>query len=54
MDNFGPETGAITKLFRNTNIGIAYRTRNNIKHHLRVKQNTTDRFTLSALLSVAM
>jgi hypothetical protein len=43
---FGPETRAITKLFRNTNIGIAYRTRNNIKPHLRVKKNTTDRFNL--------
>jgi hypothetical protein len=38
---FSPETGAITKL--------AYRTRNNIKHHLRVKKNTTDRFNLNGL-----
>jgi hypothetical protein len=31
---FGPETRAITKLFGNKNIGIAYRPRINTKHHL--------------------
>jgi hypothetical protein len=36
---FGPETRTITELFKNTEIGIAYRTRNNIKHLLRIKEN---------------
>jgi hypothetical protein len=46
---FGSETGKITKLFRNTNIGIACRTRNTIKHHLRMKKNTTNRYNLSGV-----
>jgi hypothetical protein len=36
---FGPESRAITKLFKNTEIGISYRTRNNIKHLLRIREN---------------
>jgi hypothetical protein len=36
---FGPETGTVTKLFKNTEIGISYRTRNNIKHLVRTKEN---------------
>jgi hypothetical protein len=36
---FGPETRTITKLFKNTEIGISYRTRNSIKHLLRIKEN---------------
>jgi hypothetical protein len=36
---FGPKTRTITKLFRNTEIGISYRTKNNIKYLLRIKEN---------------
>jgi predicted GIY-YIG superfamily endonuclease len=36
---FGPEIRTITKLFKNTEIGISYRMRNNIKHLLRIKEN---------------
>jgi hypothetical protein len=36
---FRPETRTVTKLFKNTKIGISYRTKNNIKHLLRTKEN---------------
>jgi hypothetical protein len=36
---FGPETRIITKLFKNTEIGISYRTRNDIKQLLRITEN---------------
>jgi hypothetical protein len=38
----GTETRIITNLFKNTNIHIAYRTKNTIQHHLQQKNNTTD------------
>jgi hypothetical protein len=38
---FGPETTTITKLFKNTDVGISFRTKNNIKHYLRTKRSTT-------------
>jgi hypothetical protein len=34
----GPDTWTITKLFRNTNLKIAYKTTNSIKHHLKPKK----------------
>jgi hypothetical protein len=37
----GTETRIITNLFKNTNIPIAYRTKNTIQHHLQQKNNTT-------------
>jgi hypothetical protein len=48
---YGPETRVITKLFKNTNIGISYRTKNNIKHHLEIKRNATknDKYNLSGV-----
>jgi hypothetical protein len=36
---FRPETRTITKLLKNTEIGISCRTRNNIKHLLIIKEN---------------
>jgi hypothetical protein len=36
----GKETRAITKLFKNTHINIAYRTNNTIQRHLKEKQHT--------------
>jgi ribosomal protein L35 len=44
---FGPETGMITKLFKITNVGISFRTKNNIKYHLRTKRSTSDKYNLS-------
>jgi hypothetical protein len=48
---YGPETRVITKLFKNTNIGISYRTKTNIKHHLEIKRNATknDKYNLSGV-----
>jgi hypothetical protein len=39
---YGPDTWTITKLFRNTNLKIAYKTTNTIKHHLKPKTPATD------------
>jgi hypothetical protein len=39
--HYGTETRVITKLFKNTNTGISYRTKNNTKHHLEIKRNAT-------------
>jgi hypothetical protein len=41
---FGPKTRTITKLFKNTEIGISYRTKNNIKHLLRIKENDNGKY----------
>jgi hypothetical protein len=46
---FGPETRTITKLFRNTEFGIAYRTKSNIKHLLRTKQDNNGKYNLSGV-----
>jgi hypothetical protein len=39
----GPETRIITKIFKNTDIAIPYRTRNNITHVLKTKKKKTRR-----------
>jgi hypothetical protein len=36
---FGPETRTVTKLFKSTETGISYRTKNGINHLLRIKEN---------------
>jgi hypothetical protein len=46
---FGLETRTITKLFKNTEIGISYRTKNNIKHLLRIKENNNRKYNLSGV-----
>jgi hypothetical protein len=38
----GPETRIITKLLKNTDIGIAFKTTNTIKNHLKSKNHITD------------
>jgi hypothetical protein len=43
----GPDTRTITKLFRNTNLKIAYKTTNSIKHHLKLKNQITDTYSKS-------
>ena len=40
MDKKGKETRLITKLFKKTNIGIAYTTKDNLRHLLNSRQNT--------------
>jgi hypothetical protein len=37
---FRPEIRTITKLYKNTEVGILYITKNNIKHLLRINENT--------------
>jgi hypothetical protein len=39
---YGPDTTTITKLFRNTNLKIAYKTTNTIENHLKPKDKITD------------
>jgi hypothetical protein len=36
-------------LFKNTDVGISFRTKNNIKHHLRTKRRDTDKYNLSGI-----
>jgi hypothetical protein len=38
----GPHTGKITKLFKNTNIRIAFETTNKIQNHLKPREGTID------------
>jgi hypothetical protein len=45
----GPETSYITKLFKHTNLKIAYRTTNNIQSYLYQNTHTKDIFTLSGV-----
>jgi hypothetical protein len=45
----GPDTRTITKLFRKTNLKIAYRTTNTIKHHLKPKNQITDIYNKSGV-----
>jgi ribosomal protein L35 len=49
---FGPETRMINKLFKNTDVGISFRTKNNIKNHLRIKRRTTNKYNLSGVYQV--
>jgi hypothetical protein len=46
---FGPEIRIITELFKNSEVGISYITKNNIKHLLRINENRNDRFNLSGV-----
>jgi hypothetical protein len=43
----GPCTRTITKLFRNTELKITFRTKNTIKHNLKIKDKTTDKYKLN-------
>jgi hypothetical protein len=42
---FGPETRTITKLFRNTKIGISHSTNNNTKHLQEERETKTENIT---------
>jgi hypothetical protein len=48
---FGPETRTITKLFKNTEIRILYRTKNNIKHLLRTKQSNDRKYNMRGYIN---
>jgi hypothetical protein len=39
----------ITKVFRNTNLKVAFRTNNTIKHHVSMEEKTTDVYNLSGV-----
>jgi hypothetical protein len=45
----GPETRTITNLFRHTNLKIAYKTTNTIKHHLKLRNETQDIYCQSGV-----
>jgi ribosomal protein L35 len=45
----GPESRTITKLFKNTEVGTSYRTKNNVKHLLRTKENNNGKCNLSGV-----
>jgi hypothetical protein len=46
---FRPETRTVAKLFKNTEIGISYRTKNNIEHLLRIKENNNRKYNQSGV-----
>jgi hypothetical protein len=46
---YGDDTSTITKLFKNTNIKIAYKTINTIKNHLKPKKLVIDIYNQSGI-----
>jgi hypothetical protein len=48
----GRETRTITKLFRNTNIHIAYKTRNTVQKHLQMKNVNPDKYSQSGVYEI--
>jgi hypothetical protein len=48
----GKETRAITKLFKNTNIHIAYKTKNTLQKHLQVKNIEPDKYNHSGIYEI--
>jgi hypothetical protein len=46
---FGHEIRSVTKLFKNTEVGISYKTRNNIKHLLKINDDKEDLYNLSGV-----
>jgi hypothetical protein len=45
----GKETRTITRLLKNINLRIAYKTRNTVQNHLRPRDNTTDIYSKSGI-----
>jgi hypothetical protein len=45
----GNQTRTITRLFKNTNLSIAYRTNNTIKNHLCISNYNTDKYSRSGI-----
>jgi hypothetical protein len=48
----GKETRTITKLFRNTNIHIAYKTRTTLQKHLQIKNINPDKYNQSGVYEI--
>jgi hypothetical protein len=48
----GRETRTVTKLFRNTNIHIAYKRRNTIQKHLQMKNVNPDKYSQSGIYEI--
>lgn len=46
---FGHKISPITKLFKNTEVGISYKTKNNIRHLLKIKDDKNDLYNLSGV-----
>ena len=46
---FGHEIRCITKLFKNTDVGISFKTKNNIRHLLKINDNKKDIYNLSGV-----
>lgn len=46
---FGPWVKTVTKVFQNTDLKMAFQTNNTIKHHVRMKERTTDVYNLSGV-----
>jgi hypothetical protein len=50
----GNEVRTITKLFKNTEIRIAYKTKNTIQHHLQLKENNDpDKYDHSGVYEIS-
>jgi hypothetical protein len=48
----GKETRTITRLFKNTNIRIAYKTKNTIQNHLQPRKHDTNKYNNSGIYQV--
>jgi hypothetical protein len=49
----GPSVRTITKLFRNTNMKVAFRTNNTIKQHIKAKEKITDKYDLCGVYQMS-
>jgi hypothetical protein len=49
----GPSIRTITKLFRNTNMKVAFGTNNTIKQHINAKEKTTDKYDLCGVYQMS-
>jgi hypothetical protein len=50
---FGSCTRMISKIFRNTNMKVAFRTNNTLKQHLKIKEKTMDKYNQSGVYQMA-
>jgi hypothetical protein len=48
----GKETRTITKLFKNTNLHIAYKTKNTLQKHLQLKNKDPDKYNHSSIYEI--
>jgi hypothetical protein len=50
---FGPCMRMISKIFRNTNMKVAFRTNNTLRQHLKIKEKMTDKYNQSGVYQMA-